>query len=180
MLYDISRNLFSVKPYPGDTEPVLRRVQSIRDGAEYALSDVTLCVHNATHMDAPSHFIEGGKTVEKISLESCIGGCEVKSVKKIKKEGIAAVLAERLLLRGELSKNEAAEIAAAKRFVLIGTDAQSIGNAEVHRILLGADIVILEGLNLNNISDGKYELIAFPVKWEGSEGAPVRAVLRTL
>ena len=181
MLYDISRELFSAETYPGDTRPGFRRVSDLAAGGACTLSVVTLCAHNATHMDAPAHFVRGGKTIESIELSRCIGRCEVRTFAgQVEAAQIAGIGGERLLLRGNCALTEEAAALAAEKFVLIGTEQLSIGDAAVHARLLGAEVAVLEGLDLAAVPDGEYELIALPVKWGGLDGSPVRAVLRTL
>ena len=69
---------------------------------------------------------------------------------------------------------------AAEKFLLVGTELLSVGDAEIHKILLRAEVAVLEGLDLSAVPEGEYGLIALPAKWGGLDGAPVRAVLRTL
>ena len=181
MFYDITRDLFFAEVYPGDTKPSFRRVLDIAKGDGCTLSDVELCAHNATHMDAPVHFIERGKTVEAIELSRCIGRCAVRAFAgKVSAAGLAGISAERLLFKGNCSLTAEGAAYAAEKFLLVGTELLSVGDAEIHRILLNAEVAVLEGLDLTAVPEGEYELIALPVKWGGLDGAPVRAVLRTI
>lgn len=179
MLYDITRELFSAQTYPGDTKPAYRRVCDLATGGECTLSDVTMCAHNGTHMDAPSHFIEGGKTIEQIDLSRCVGRCAVRAfVGEVRPADLAGISAERLLLKGNCSLAADGAAFAAEKFLLVGTEMLSVGDAQVHTLLLRAETAVLEGLDLSAVPEGEYELIALPVKWGGLDGAPVRAVLR--
>lgn len=91
-------------------------------------------------------------------------------------EGIEA---PRLLIKGACIVSEDAAKAMREKFMLVGVEAQTVGSPQVHKILLGAEVAVLEGLALGGVPDGKYELFAFPLKLGGADGAPVRAVLRT-
>ena len=173
-MIDITQELFSGKVYPGDTLPSFCRVRSFEKGDGYSLTDLSLCAHNGTHLDAPSHFVPGGKTVEQISLDRLIGRCTVR-------DGASPDLCEqdapRLLIKGAFSLTPEQAQMLARRVLLLGCEAQSIGDARVHRILLDAEVAILEGLALSSVKEGEYHLIALPMKLGKSDGAPVRAVL---
>ena len=162
--------------------------------------------HVGTHVDAPSHFLVNGTTVEQLSLEVLIGTAVVVYLPKV--SAIAASdledLAlpsgiERLLIRtrnselwkagvAEFRKDYVALTADAAQWVvdqnisLIGTDYLSVqrygDSALTHQVLLESGVVILEGLNLADIKPGSYELICLPICLVGADGAPARAVLR--
>ena len=187
-IVDISRELFSSPVYPGDPVPKRDLVRQMSLGDSCNLSGFYACCHSATHLDAPLHFIDGGKPIDQTDLRLCFGPCSV-----VKAEGIITgsdidSLPERterrLLLKGSgkafLSRSAAFALAGAG-FLLIGTDAPSIGTPEdeagPHRELLGAGIPILEGLDLSSAAPGNYCLSAFPLRLGGAEAAPVRAVL---
>lgn len=184
-LFDISQELFSSKVFPGDVPPSFQRVLSLpKDNCN--LTTLAMCVHNGTHMDSPRHFIEDGKTVEELPLSLFYGECLVAEFQGlIRKEDIMPVLAvgvTRLLLKGECEISEEAAIAITESQVrLIGVESQSVGNAQapraVHMILLGKEVIPLEGLRLGQVPVGKYQLSAFPINLAGSDGSPVRAVL---
>lgn len=181
MLYDITRELFSAQTYPGDTRPTWRRVSDIAQGGECTLSDVAMCAHNGTHIDVPAHFIAGGKTVEQLDLSRCMGRCAVRAfAREVRAADLAGISAERLLFKGNCRLTAEAAAYAAEKFLLVGTELLSVGDAEIHKILLGAEVAVLEGLDLSAVPEGEYGLIALPAKWGGLDGAPVRAVLRTL
>lgn len=172
---DITQELFSCKVYPGDPTPTYDRLMHMpRD--PYQLTSISICLHNGTHIDAPLHFIEGGKAVDEIDLSACFGDCLVA-------ENVAGNLhEERLLLKGtaEITAALAQEIASSS-IRLLGVESQSVGPidapGEVHRMLLGAGIILLEGLDLSSALPGRYTLSAFPLKLGSCEGSPVRAVL---
>ena len=71
-IYDISQELFSSAVFPGDPAPRREVLSSMKDGALYNLTALSLCAHNGTHIDAPYHFIKDGKTVEQLSLEKTV------------------------------------------------------------------------------------------------------------
>ena len=177
-MIDITQEVFSGAVYPGDTPPTYRRVTSLEKGDGCTLTDISMCAHNGTHIDAPAHFIRGSKTVEEIDLSRCVGRCLVRDFAgEVRAEDVQGVAAERLLLRGACTLTEGAARVLAARCRLVGVEAQSVGGEEVHRILLGAEVAVLEGLDLRGAPAGEYILCALPVKLGGSDGAPVRAVL---
>ena len=184
-IIDITQELFSCRVFPGDIPPSFERVRTVEnDGCN--LTNIQMCVHNGTHIDAPRHFIADGKMVDELDLSAFYGECTVKNLSGvISKNDIAPVLEkcrERLLLKGncELS-DDAAQAVADSHIKLIGVESQTIGNADnpaaIHLIILGADKIALEGLNLSDVSPGEYILSAFPLNMSGSDGSPVRAVL---
>lgn len=187
-IIDISRGLFSAKPYPGDPVPKRDIVRRIEMGDECNLSGFYACCHSATHMDAPLHFIEDGDPVEKIDLVRCIGPCMILEAEGLLTgadiDRITPLPEKRILFKGGgkafLTQSAAFALAQAGA-LLVGTDAQSIGapedEAAPHRELLGAGIPILEGLDLSAAGPGVYRLAALPLLLDGAEAAPVRAVL---
>ena len=187
-ILDISRDLFSSKPYPGDPVPKRDIVRRMDMGDECNLSGFYACCHSATHMDAPLHFLEDGDPVEKVSLGRCVGPCAVVEAAGLLTgadiDRMAPLPERRLLFKGDgkafLTQSAAFALAQAGA-LLVGTDAQSIGapedEAAPHRELLGAGIPILEGLDLSAVRPGLYRLAALPLLLCGAEAAPVRAVL---
>ena len=178
MLIDITQEVFSGKVYPGDTPPRRKLVSSLEEGAACSVTDFSMCAHNGTHLDAPAHFIRGGKTIEQMDLTRCVGRCAVRDFAgEVKESDVADIAAERLLLRGACSLTAGAARLLAGCCRLIGVEGQSVGDEQVHRILLGAEVAVLEGLVLRDALPGEYILIALPIKLGGSDGAPVRALL---
>jgi len=186
-IYDISRGFFSAKPYEDDPKAIFETIKNI-DNDGYKLSLVSAVVHTSTHADAPSHFLSNEESIDKMPLELFIGVCSVVTVNsKLTAEDIKEILLnsrKRLLLKGKPSAfltAEAAEFVDKERLLLIGTEANSIadGNetAIVHKTIMKKGIAILENLDLSMVEDGDYFLFAPPIKMEGLEGAPVRAVL---
>lgn len=191
MIIDISQEVFSCKVYPGDPEPTLHGLQSIEDGEVYNLSAFSMCSHNGTHVDAPAHFLKEGKRIHQMELESFVGDCYVachkgevteNDAKNILIKAKNAGAKDRILLAGDLVVTaEAAEVFANAKIKLLGNESQSIGPEEapmaVHLILLRAEIVLLEGIVLNGVEEGKYFLSAAPLNLKGCEGSPCRAFL---
>lgn len=184
---DITQELFSSSVYPGDSPPHAGAVMRISGGDTYNLSDLTMSVHNGTHVDAPFHFIDTGDTIEKLPLDAFVGEAVVVRTHAGElngEEAKALVLGapQRLLLAGgSYLSAEAAEVVAASGIRLIGTELQSISDADaparVHKILMSAGVIILEGIVLSGVAVGKYFLCAAPLKLGGLEGAPCRAIL---
>lgn len=184
--------------YPGDPTVVLDRVRSIAAGDGYNLSRLDLGVHTGTHVDAPLHFVEGGESVEALRLDVLIGRAVVVDVTAAEGPIGPATLgtlpdgAERILLKTRNSElwaresfsaeyvsldAEGAGALVAHGVKLVGIDYLSIGDEEAHRVLLGAGVIALEGLDLRGVDAGEYRLVCAPLKLAGAEGAPARAVL---
>lgn len=192
-IYDISQEIFGCQVYPGDPTPQKRVLSSMEKGDLYNLTAFSMCAHNGTHIDAPFHFIKDGKTVDSIGLDTFIGMAYVaehngivsaddatEMLKKAKKQNSEA--AKRILIKGEAEVSaEAAKVFAKSNILLLGNESQTVGpeNApiEVHLILLGAGVVLLEGIRLSEVSEGVYFLNAAPLNLSGSDGSPCRAVL---
>lgn len=188
-IVDISRPLLTTIEYPGDPETRLDTVRSIEKGDECNLSAVYACVHTATHADAPSHFLEGGETIDNVDLNKYIGQCTVIEVPPgiITGEYVNKYFpkhCDRLLIKGD-SQSFFMESAVYELLdsglCLIGTDANSVGKSgsqmKTHKAFLQNDIAIIENLDLSDVEPGDYYLVALPVKMGAIEGAPVRAVL---
>ncbi|MCK9346498.1 MAG: cyclase family protein [Bacteroidales bacterium] len=185
-IYDISQEIFSGTIFKGDPVPAAIPLYRIKDGHTYNLSSVSMCLHSATHIDAPSHYIEDGPTVDQISLERCVGPCMVLTANGPIDEGLISPLlgrgAKRLLFKGKgWLTMKAAMALSQSEIVLVGTEGQTVGHGvnidQVHRVLLENNIVILEGLVLKDVPEGNYYLVSLPLKFGGMEGSPCRAVL---
>ncbi len=195
-IYDISQEVFGCTVFPGDPQPQKITVSDMCDGAMYNLTELHMCAHNGTHVDAPYHFINDGKRMDEIPLEKFIGPAYVAAhegdlsatdAKEILARAKAADerSAKRILLKGNLIVTaEAAQVFADEGVYLVGNESQTVGpeNApmQVHLILLGAEIVLLEGVRLAKVLEGVYFLNAAPINLGGSDGAPCRAVLMEL
>ena len=195
-IYDISQEVFGCKVFPGDPSPVREVKLRIRDGAICNLTAFQMCAHNGTHVDAPYHFLDDGKTIDQVSLERFIGYAyvaehegdvtaadAVKIYEKAYKTDPRA--AERILVKGKsVMTAEAAKYLAGKGIKLYGNESQTVGPEdapmEVHLIMLGAEVVLLEGIRLSHVPEGVYLLSAAPLNLGGSDGAPCRATLTEL
>ena len=192
-VYDISQEVFSGQVYPDDPIPEKNMIKSMENGDEYNLTTFNMCAHNGTHIDAPFHFIKDGKTVDEICIETFVGMAYVaehhgivtgddaeKIIEKAKKENPKA--AKRILIKGDVEVSlEAAKVFASSDILLLGNEPQTIGpqNAPmgVHLVLLSANVVLLEGIRLAEVSEGIYFLNAAPLNLSGTDGSPCRAVL---
>lgn len=157
--FDISKELFSTEVYPGDPVPEKKAFMSIAGGDACNLTILKMGSHNGTHMDAPHHFVDRVLLAEKVP-EGC----------------------ERLLLKGGFILTvDGAAYLAERSLKLYGVEAMTVGYGDdgvaVHRTLLGADMVILENLMLDDVEEGTYFLCAAPLKMKGLDGSPCRAFL---
>lgn len=190
--------------WPGDSGVVVETTATIeKDGV--GESRFSFGGHTGTHIDAPSHFVANAKNIDELDLHKLIGRCTVVDFTnldhlEITPEDLVAVKIEngsRILfktgnfkfLHGNTFPDtyislsvEGAKYLVEKGVVLVGTDFLGIekrGNPDhpVHKTLLGAEIVNVEGLDLEKVSAGEYELICLPINVAGVDGAPARAVL---
>ena len=186
--YDITQEVFTCRVYPGDPAPKREVLSSMAAGDLYDLTAFSMCAHNGTHIDAPRHFIKDGKTVDEISLESTVGDCYVAFcdglVTKEVAEGILAKAesVKRILVKGNATLTyEGAEVLRDAGILLFGNESQTVGPEDapmaVHKLLLAADMVLLEGVRLAQVPEGRYFLFAAPLLLGGAEGAPCRAIL---
>lgn len=199
-IYDISQEVFGCAVYPGDPSPERIEMLKISDGAVCNLTAFNMCAHNGTHVDAPHHFIDEGRTLDRVDLKRFIGFAFVAShegdmteedameiIRKAKAASAASQIAEcdcynRLLVKGDSTVSEkAAKVFADNNILLYGNESQTVGPLEapmaVHLIMLGAEIVLLEGIRLCEVEEGIYFLNSAPINLGGSDGAPCRAVL---
>ena len=190
-IYDISQEVFGCEVYTGDPTPERKVIISMENGAVCNLTALSMCAHNGTHIDAPYHFIKDGKTVDQIGLEAFVGMAYVAEHNGVVSEQDAASImekaralnaAKRILIKGdaEVSK-DAASVFAASDILLLGNESQTVGPKDapmaVHLILLGAGIILLEGVRLAAVKEGAYLLNAAPLNLSGADGAPCRAIL---
>lgn len=192
-IYDISQEVFSCKVFPGDPAPERKVLSSMETGALYNLTAISMCAHNGTHIDAPSHFIKDGITVDAVCLEAFIGMAYVAEHQGIVSGDDAARMLEkakalnpestrRMLIKGPaVVSAEAARVFADAGIRLLGNESQTVGPEDapvpVHHILLGANVILLEGIRLAAVPEGMYLLNAAPLNLGGAEGAPCRAIL---
>ena len=187
-IYDISQEVFSCAVYPGDPKPEKQTLSSTAAGDLYNLTAFSMCAHNGTHIDVPFHFLGNGKTVEQMDLEHFVGDCFLaRHHGPVTAPDAQAILSRaagirRILIAGDATvTEEAATVFAGSGILLLGNESQTVGpeNAPmaVHKILLHRDIVLLEGVVLTNIPEGRYLLNAAPLNLAGADGAPCRAWL---
>jgi arylformamidase len=193
--------------YEGDAPMKFEYLQDMRNGDPLTLSVYSLGAHSGTHIDAPMHFVSGGASIDQVQLDLLIGSARVIDIPDSVQAIDAAELnrhewkgAQRVIfrtrssLRGWMASPEfhrdfayiapdAAQLLADAGVRMVGVDyisAEQFGSPApvTHRILLGKGIPIVEGLALDGVSAGDYDVIVLPMKVAGHEGAPARAVLR--
>lgn len=193
--------------YEGDAPMSFEFLHDMRKGEGFTLSKLTLGAHSGTHVDAPMHFIRDGASIDKVALEPLIGPARVIDIPDSVQSIDAAELnrhtwrgAERVLFRTRSSVRgwmksstfhrdfafvapDAAQLLADAGVKLVGVDYISAEKFAAdapmtHRILLGKGIPIVEGLLLEAVTPGDYDLIVLPMKVGGHEGAPARAIIR--
>jgi arylformamidase len=193
--------------YEGDAPMKFDFLKDMRRGDALTLSAYSLGAHSGTHIDAPMHFIRDGAPIDRVPLEPLIGPARVIDIPDAVQSIDAAELnrhdwkgAPRIIFRTRSSLRgwmrsptfrrdfayiapDAAQLLADAGVKLVGIDyisAEQFGAPapRTHRILLGKGIPIVEGLALENVRAGEYDLIVLPMKVGGHEGAPARAVLR--
>ncbi len=205
--YDISLNL-STDTVRWVVAPPLEvhERRRISRGDDANASALTVSVHAGTHVDAPFHFLADGAGVDSLPLERFIGPALVHAidadrryiteahVKAIPLDGATRVLFKtrnsELLKQREYDPNfvafsvEAARALVARGVELVGLDYLSVAHADeqvpVHRAFLDHGVVILDGIDVSAVVPGRYELICFPLRLRGLDGAPCRAVLQDL
>ena len=186
--------------YDGDPTVTLTRVKSIEDGQVANISRLDFGVHSGTHIDAPLHFIDGAPAAEQLPLEPLLGPVHVVDATAVEGELDADALAgldlpengERILFKTPNSRlwekdefshefvhltGSGAQALLDRGVKLVGLDYLSVGDPDAHRVLLGAGIIAMEGLDLRDVEPGEYRLVCLPLKIVGSDGAPARAVL---
>ena len=186
-IFDITKNMFEAEAQVEHPQVTVSPVSSIAKGAICNTNLVSFGTHTGTHLDAPAFFIEGGKGVSEIPLEKCIGPCEVVESDSdlLDASTLAQLLpidCKRLLIKGPgVLTPQGAAFLVRQNLFLLGTENALMGDSVtgplVYRTLLGGEVVILKNLNLQMVKEGKYTLLAQPLKMEGMDGSPVRAVL---
>ena len=206
MIIDISPLVDErIAVWPGDTPYVRTMNLDLAAGANLTLSDIRTTVHVGAHADAPSHYSASGEDIAQRSLEYYVGPCVVLHVEHARGRRIMPrdlegkeIAAARVLLRTGTFPDPAAfneDFASLSPelvdwlhslgVITIGIDTPSVDPfddkvLEAHQALARHDMANLEGLVLNHVAEGRYELIALPLRLAGADGSPVRAVLRRL
>ena len=193
--------------WPGNATLQIECHHSIIQGEGNSNSTIHMGAHTGTHMDAPLHFLDNHKSIDQMPFDAAIGPArviEIRDTESIKPEELKQYniqRGERILFKTRNSQTcwqtdtfvenfvyitkEAARLLADSGVILIGIDYLSVGGfkqdlVETHRTLLGADIWLIEGLDLSGVSAGNYDLICLPLKLVQAEASPVRAVLRPI
>jgi arylformamidase len=206
-IYDISVTISPNLPtWPGDPGLHLEQVESMDKGAHVNVTRISSSVHLGTHVDAPHHFLNDGRTVEELPLEVLTGPCYVVQLP----DGIEAITSdvlERTEVTAEMKRvlfgtrnshlwangeskfqtdfvaitEDGAEWLVERGVQLVGVDYLSVApygdSIPTHEVLLKAGVVVVEGLNLSSVMRGFYDLYCLPLKIADSDGAPARAIL---
>jgi arylformamidase len=206
MIYDISVPISPELPiWPGDPPVQVTQIQHLDRGDPMTLSRLQMGAHTGTHVDAPAHFVAGGRTVEALDIEVLVGPALVVGVPDA--GHITAKLLDRLDIpagtrrilfrttnsilwaRGETQFRrdfvgitaEGAQWLVDRGVQLVGIDYLSLSPYDdpipPHQILLRAGVIALEGINLEAVAPGTYNLVCLPLRIHGAEGAPARAIL---
>lgn len=203
-IYDITMTINAgMIVYPGDSKVCIEEVVQISKGDNCNVSSLSFGSHTGTHVDVPKHFIDEGKTLEEVTPDRFMGKAKVLDMQNkvsIKRKDLINKNIEKgdfILFKTDNSKHlksdefnkdfiylteDGAKYLAEKEIGLVGIDYLSIEDyyateSNVHLTLLGNDIIILEGINLTDVKEGEYQLIALPLKIKEGNGSPVRAIL---
>jgi arylformamidase len=188
--------------FPGDPALEVRAVHRLADGDRCELARLALGNHTGTHVDAPAHVVAGGARLGAVGLDRLIGDAVVADLRRsrvIDADALSSVRVEAgeiLLCRTDqwLSGNagagsdaphlteDAAALLVARGIAAVGIDGLSIDRQDapdlpVHRRLLGAGVLVIEGLDLRAAAPGRYTLVCLPLSFPELDGAPARAVL---
>src|SRR6185295_11156972 len=205
-IYDVTAPLSSETPtYPGDPRFEIQALHRIEEGSPCNLTRVAFGSHAGTHVDAPSHFLGHGASVDQLPLEILLGKARVVELpvsEKIEREDLEALDLRddlRVLFKTRMSgqmrqpafqedyiylATEAAVYLAQIGIKLVGIDYLSVekfgsDDYPAHHALLSAGVVIVEGLDLSEVEPGEYEMACLPLRIVGGEGAPARVILRS-
>lgn len=204
VVIDISHSIDAgLAVWPGDPPVLVEPVSRVEAGDVASVSRLVLGTHTGTHVDPPAHFLPGGTTVDELPLDVLVGPAVVADVTSGGPVDAARLEAlrlpagtVRLLLKtagperpangpttGALTP-DGADWLVARGMQLVGADTLSIepptDDYPVHRRLLGAGVIIVEGLDLTPAAAGRYQLVCLPLRITGGDGAPARAVLLPL
>jgi arylformamidase len=189
------------------TDPEVRIYKAEQIGVNGAVANVTAIettAHVGTHIDAPLHFVKDGMDVASVPLEKLIGIAKVINIRNLKEISLEEITpleisrGDRILFRTTNSdlawehepftedyvylSTDAAKFLSEKKINCVGIDYLSLGSKEndpeVHRLMLGNNIVIIEGLKLKEVEAGEYDMICLPLKIKDSDGGPSRVIIR--
>lgn len=205
-IFDISLTLSPDLPtWPGDPRIEMKYISEIAAGADANVTHLSMTVHAGTHVDAPDHFLGNGQGVDSIPLQWMIGPASVVALPDgnaitadmLREVGLPGH-AERLLFKTRNSRwwaegmvefqedfmaldESAARFLIERNVKVIGVDYLSVAPyaapAPTHRVLLGAEVLVIEGLDLSAVAPGDYTLHCLPLKIRGADGAPARVLL---
>jgi len=201
-IYDISMNItkdMMVYKNKVEKQPKLKIISDHIAGNVYE-SNISIDLHTGTHIDAPLHMIKDGETIESYPLENFINKCKVIDLTNVNDRITANDLVNKNIQKNDFilfkTKNSysdkfefdfvfleksGAEFLKSKKVIGVGIDSLGIErdqkDHETHKILLGNNIIILEGLRLKDIDEGEYTLYALPLKIDNVEASPTRAIL---
>lgn len=186
--------------FPDNPSIEIDTITDVERGDICTISRLAMGTHTGTHIDAPIHFLPGGTGTDRVPLDNLIGPArviEIKDPAAVKADELRVHdlgVRERLLFKTSNSERcwktshfvhdfvsiaeDAASYLASLNTLAVGIDYLSAGSPETHRALLGAGVVIIEGLNLASIPQGRYELLCLPLKILGGDGAPARVLLK--
>ncbi len=203
-IYDVSVPIHEgMHDFPGNQPYTSTRILNMDDGAIANLTSFTMSAHTGTHVDAPLHFIRDGRNMDEMDLSVLIGPAvvyQLDSEERIERgdlEQLNLKGVERVLFKTSNSglwrnegfqtqyifiSGEAAQYLVDSGVKLVGIDYLSVQQYDSedispHTVLLGNEVVLLEGIDLSEVPPGNYQLVALPLKLVGAEGAPARAVL---
>ena len=203
-IWDISPLISAAIPvWPGDTPFDAAPTWEIQDGCPVRVSKMTMTTHLGAHTDAPSHYDSAGKTIDQVSLDTYIGPCRVihcigtQRVEAADLEGKLAGTPPRVIVRTYATaprdwdagfapiSPDAIALLARHGVTLVGTDTASLDpqdskTLDAHHMVRAHGMAILEGVVLDDVAEGDYELVALPLKLAGMDASPVRAILRRL
>lgn len=203
-IWDISPALNAALPvWPGDTAFESQTTWDITEGCPVKVSRITLSTHSGAHCDAPSHYEPTGLSIDLVALDTYLGPCRVidlQGTRVVRPEQLLPHLNDvpkRILLRTYTSTPQhwdhafssvdaaAIELLAAHGVKLIGIDSPSLDpqdskSMDAHHAVARHGMAILEGIVLDEVAAGDYELIALPLRLSGLDASPVRAILRSL
>ena len=190
--------------WPGEPPVHVERSADMAQGTEANVTHISMSAHTGTHMDAPLHFISSGTPIDAVSLDAVIGPARVLEIahprmiplEELKTMGVQP--GERILFKTRNSRESWFEKPFDRNFVylteegaaylvdnqtrMVGIDYLSVGEyekgAETHRLLLAGGVWIIEGLFLSDVEPGEYDFVCLPLRLQGADGAPARALLR--
>ena len=205
---DISVPLYSgMLHWPGDSEVAIAQKQLDVQGTVVHLTSINMSAHTGTHMDAPLHFVNGAQTMDSWRMEATNGLVQVIEISDPQAIRAAELRqhhfekGSRVIFRTANTRanwpsqpfhenfvyiaQDAAQYLVDAQIKMVGVDSLSIGGfhndlVATHVTLLSAGVWVVEGLNLNAIPAGTYELACMPLRLQGADGAPARAFLRPI